>query len=138
MNEAVLPEFLATRFVSGAETFFRGIRKLLPGRVLRWSREEGTRLERWWTPPPVSDRHDGTLAEEAVEVRTALEDSVKRHLMSDVPLGLFLSGGLDSTAIAAIAARAMDRPLQTFSVGFSEQEANETDYARLAAKAIGA
>ncbi|HEV8201674.1 MAG TPA: asparagine synthase (glutamine-hydrolyzing) [Candidatus Polarisedimenticolia bacterium] len=138
MNESVLPEYLASRFVSGAETFFRGIRKLLPGRMLRWSLEEGVRLERWWTPPSVSDLHDGTLADQAVKVRASLDDSVRRHLMSDVPLGLFLSGGLDSTAIAALAARAMDRPLKTFSVGFAEQEANETDYARLAAKGIGA
>jgi len=138
LNDTVLPEYLATRFVSGSETFFRGIRKLLPGRILVWSRDEGARIERYWEPPPVSDLHDGTLQDQAVRVREALEDSVRRHLMSDVPLGLFLSGGLDSTAIAAIAARQMDQPLKTFSVGFSEQEANELSYARIAAKAVGA
>jgi asparagine synthase (glutamine-hydrolysing) len=138
MNETVLPEYLATRFVSGSETFFRGIRKLLPGRVLVWSRDDGARIERYWEPPAVSELRDGTLQDQAVKVREGLEDSVRRHLMSDVPLGLFLSGGLDSTAIAAIAARQMDQPLKTFSVGFAEQEANELSYARIAAKAVGA
>jgi asparagine synthase (glutamine-hydrolysing) len=137
LDEAVLPEYLATRFVSGPETFFRGIRKLLPGRVLRFTRESGTRVERYWTPPPVSELHDGTLQGQAVQVRAGLEDSVRRHLMADVPLGVFLSGGIDSTGIAAIAAREMDQPLNTFAVGFAEAEANELSYARLAAKAIG-
>ena len=137
LDEAVLPEYLATRFVSGPETFFRGIRKLLPGRVLRFTRESGARVERYWTPPPVSELRDGTLQEQAVQVRAGLEDSVRRHLMADVPLGVFLSGGIDSTGIAAIAAREMDQPLNTFAVGFAEAEANELSYARLAAKAIG-
>jgi len=137
LDESVLPEYLATRFVSGPETFFRGIRKLLPGRVLRFTRESGARVERYWTPPPVSELHDGTLQEQAVQVREGLEDSVRRHLMADVPLGVFLSGGIDSTGIAAIAAREMHQPLNTFAVGFAEAEANELSYARLAAKAIG-
>jgi len=138
MNDAVLPEYLATRFVSGPDTFFRGIRKLLPGRVLKWSRDEGARIERYWGPPPVAELQDGTLQDQAVRVRAGLEDSVRRHLMSDVPLGLFLSGGLDSSAIAALAARQMDQPLKTFSVGFTEAEANELAYARIAAKSVDA
>jgi len=137
-DESVLPEYLATRFVSGPGTFFKGIRKLLPGRVLRFTRESGARIERYWTPPPPSELTDGTLQEQAVKVRAGLEDSVKRHLMADVPLGVFLSGGIDSTGIAAIAAREMDQPIQTFGVGFAEEEVNEMSYARLAARAIGA
>ena len=137
LDESVLPEYLATRFVSGPETFFKGIRKLLPGRVLHFAREGGVRIERYWSPPSPSELNDGTLADQAVKVRAGLEDAVRRHLMSDVPLGVFLSGGIDSTGIAAIAAREMDQPLQTFAVGFAEQDVSELSYARMASKAIG-
>jgi asparagine synthase (glutamine-hydrolysing) len=137
-NDGVMPEYLATRFVSGPETFFRGIRKLLPARVLRWSRPEGPRLSRFWSLPASTEPQDGTLKIQAERVRAALEDSVAHHLMSDVPLGLFLSGGLDSTGLAALAAPKMKEPLQTFSVGYDEPEASELQYARLAARTVHA
>jgi asparagine synthase (glutamine-hydrolysing) len=146
-NEEVLPEFLSTRFVSGEETFFRGVRKLLPGHVMTWSPEKGMAQRRYWqVPAPSSDGQDVPFDEQAKDLRRRLEEAVQSHLMSDVPLGAFLSGGIDSTALAAMMARlrAADSagrapdPIQTFSVGFAEEEANELPYARLAAKAIGA
>src|SRR5438132_5557740 len=91
-NEAIPFEFLATRFVSGAETFFRGIRKLLPGRTLSWSATEGFRENRYWQLPSPSNQASRTLTEEAAELQTRLGDAVRSHLMSDVPVGLFLSG----------------------------------------------
>ena len=137
-NEAVLPEFLATRFVSGEETFFRGVRKLLPGRTLMWSSAEGFRERRYWRLPVESDCSPATLRERADDVRARLEAAVRSHLMSDVPLGLFLSGGLDSSGLAALMAPMMKEPLRTFSVGFAEPGANELAYARLAAHSVGA
>src|SRR6266571_6433348 len=138
LNPSVLPEFLGTRFVSSDETFFRGIRKLLPGRTLCWSPERGFRELRYWRLPVQTDESEMTLRERAFDVRERLAAAVKSHLMSDVPLGLFLSGGLDSSGLAALMAPMVTEPIRTFSVGFAEPEANELAYARLAARAIGA
>ena len=137
-NEAVLPEFLATRFVSGPETFFIRVRKLLPGHRLMWSRETGLRIERYWRLPASGEPSVGTVEEQAALVRDRLEQAVRSHLMSDVPLGLFLSGGIDSTGLAVLAARLTGGPLRTFAVGFGEREANELAFARQAARAAQA
>jgi asparagine synthase (glutamine-hydrolysing) len=145
-NEEVLPEYLSTRFVSGDASFFEGIYKLLPGHVMTWSASSGCRTRRYWQiPTPATGAHDGPIEALAKDLRTRLEASVERHLMSDVPLGVFLSGGLDSSALAAITCglRAHGglrgrNPLQTFSVGFVEKEANELPYARTVAAAVGA
>ncbi len=136
-NTAILPEFLANRYVAGAETFFRGVRKLLPGRTLTWSRADGLEERRYWRVPTAVD-DSGTLADTAREVRTRLEATVRSHLMSDVPLGLFLSGGIDSSGLAALMAPMAAEPIRTFSVGFADADANELGYARLVARAVGA
>jgi asparagine synthase (glutamine-hydrolysing) len=138
LNEAILPEFLATRFVSGAETFFRGVRKLLPGRTLSWSHDDGFQERRYWALAAEIDDSPATLKTRAGEVRAALETAVRSHLMSDVPLGLFLSGGIDSSGLAALMAPMASGPIRTFAVGFSDPGANELAYARIAARAVGA
>jgi asparagine synthase (glutamine-hydrolysing) len=138
LNEAVLPEFLASGFVAGDETFFRGVRKLLPGRVLTWTPGEAPCERRYWHLPAPTEEAQGGLEEQARELRRLLEQAVRSHLMSDVPLGLFLSGGIDSSGLAALMSRMMEGPLRTFAVGFDEPRANELAYARLAAQAAGA
>ena len=138
-NEEVLPEYLSTRFVSGDDTFFHGVRKLLPGHVLTWSAAKGIRIRRYWQlPAPSAELSRVPFEEQARDLRTRLEAAVESHLMSDVPLGVFLSGGLDSSALASLMSHKMSEPLQSFSVGFAEEEANELPYARMAAQAIGA
>ncbi|MFL6656111.1 MAG: asparagine synthase (glutamine-hydrolyzing) [Sulfurifustis sp.] len=137
-NETIVPEFLALRFSAGAETFFRGIRKLLPGHTLSWSRTEGMRERRYWRPPAALDGARTTRAQRASDVRARLEDAVRSHLVSDVPLGLFLSGGIDSTGLAALMAAMTKEPIRTFAVGFDDPASNELGYARLAADAVGA
>jgi asparagine synthase (glutamine-hydrolysing) len=137
-NEAILPEFLATRYVAGEDTFFKGIKALGPGRTLSWSPDDGLAERRYWRIPSATDEGTGTLRERAEEVRTRLEGAVQSHLMSDVPLGLFLSGGIDSTGIAALMAPMVKEPIRTFAVGFQEPEASELGYARLAARVVGA
>src|SRR5262249_27806932 len=137
-NGAVLPEFLANRFVAGDETFFRGIHKLMPGRTLSWSMADGVARRRYWKLPAPDERNDISLERAAADVRDRLSAVVRSHLMSDVPLGLFLSGGLDSSAIAALMAAMVREPIRSFSVGFAEAEANELGYARLVADAVGA
>ena len=138
LNEAILPEFLANRFVSGPETFFRGVRKLLPGRTLCWSAAEGFSERRYWSLPSKPDHSTAGIEERTSDVRERLREAVRSHLMSDVPLGVFLSGGIDSTGIASLAASMVEEPLRTFAVGFSDRDANELGYARLAANAIAA
>ena len=137
-NEAVLPGFLANRFTEGHETFFRGVRRLEPGRTIVWSPGQPIEERRYWRLPMEPDGSAAGLAERAGLVRGELGAAVKSHLMSDVPLGLFLSGGIDSSALAALMAPMTREPIRTFSVGFSEAEANELEYARLAANAVGA
>jgi len=137
-NEAALPEALSTRYVSGDETLFRGVRKLLPGHLLVCEDGE-VRVRQYWDVPTgrsagLQARPDDVVA----RFRALLEESVRLRLMSDVPLGMFLSGGIDSSAIAALMARMIDRPLQTFSVAFDERAFNELEYAREVARAIGA
>jgi asparagine synthase (glutamine-hydrolysing) len=135
-----LPEYLATRFVSGDETFYKGIRRLLPGHTLTWSADQGARHRRYWSIPPAEPAvgADAPIQQEALRLRDALGAAVRRHLMSDVPLGVFLSGGIDSSALAALAAPLAAGALQTFAVGFDEPEANELPFARIVADAIHA
>ena len=137
-NEEILPEFLAARYVAGEDTFFKGIKSLAPGRTLSWSPDEGLAEHRYWHLPVTTDAGTGTFRERAEEVRTRLGEAVRSHLMSDVPLGLFLSGGIDSSGIAALMAPMMKEPLRTFAVGFEEPQASELGYAHLAARAVGA
>ncbi|HET7694273.1 MAG TPA: asparagine synthase (glutamine-hydrolyzing) [Vicinamibacterales bacterium] len=139
-NERALPELLGTRYLSGAETLFTGIHRLLPGHLLVF--ERGVATPRQWWDVPVGRRDpslDGLNEAQIVErFRARLEDAVRTRLMADVPLGMFLSGGLDSSAIAALMARMIDRPLQTFSVAFKQRAFSELEYARQVATAINA
>jgi asparagine synthase (glutamine-hydrolysing) len=139
-NARVLSEVLATRGTAGEETMFEGVYKLLPGHRLVF--EDGrVRIEKYWDlpldgPDPELERmHDGALID---RFRSLLQESVRLRLMSDVPLGMFLSGGIDSSAIAALMAREIDRPVDTFSVAFADRRFSELEYARAVARAIGA
>ena len=139
-NAAALPEVLSTRYISGPETMFRGVHKLLPGHLLVFERG-GTRIRQYWDVParPAAGRQPPAGSRRVIaEFRDLLEESVRLRLMSDVPLGMFLSGGIDSSAIAALMARMIDRPLQTFSVAFKDRAYNELVYSREVARAIGA
>jgi asparagine synthase (glutamine-hydrolysing) len=135
-NERAVPELLGTRYVSGTETLFAGIHRVLPGHVLVF--ERGVPTTRQWWDIPVGQHREITDADAVSEFRARLEDAVRTRLMADVPLGMFLSGGLDSSAIAALMARMIDRPLETFSVAFRQRAFSELDYARQVACAIHA
>ncbi len=136
----LVPELLATRTLAGEDTLFAGIHKLLPGHLLTW--ENGrVSVRRYWDLPVADDRaahRDVRDADVVDEFRARLEESVRLRLMADVPLGMFLSGGIDSSAVAALMSRMIDRPLQTFSVAFADQAFNELEYSREVAQAIGA
>src|SRR6266446_2611954 len=135
LDETVVPEYLANRFVAGERTFFRGVRQLLPGRTLTWSAGEGLRGRRYWTLPERALDRVASSEDPAEDLRGRLQESVRSHLMSDVPLGIFLSGGIDSSGLLALMAPQVREPVRTFAVGFAEREADELAYARLAARA---
>jgi asparagine synthase (glutamine-hydrolysing) len=139
-NESNLPELLGTRYLSGTETLFKGIYRLLPGHTLVFD-DRGVSITQYWDVPtgrPNPEVAALSQAEAVDRFRELLEEAVRIRLMSDVPLGMFLSGGLDSSAIAALMAGMIDRPLQTFSVAFKDRAYSELDYARQVSNAIKA
>jgi asparagine synthase (glutamine-hydrolysing) len=124
-------------------TTFRGIYKLPAGHYLRVRPGRSPEMRRWWDPADVvPDDLDPRVYEDedacARELVRRLDRSIERRMMSDVPFGVFLSGGIDSSANVALMARHMDRPVETFSVGFKDHEAyNELDQARRVAERFG-
>jgi asparagine synthase (glutamine-hydrolysing) len=134
-NEAI-DAYLTFGFFPGPQTPLATVRKLEPGHRLVVDRD--VRVERYWEyPAPAPD--DSLGIDAAAELlESELEDAVRARLMSDVPLGAMLSGGLDSSVVAALMARNMAKPVKTFSVGFAEAgEDNELADARLVADALG-
>src|SRR5437868_181909 len=133
-----LEAFLAFNSIPAPLTIFHESRKLPPGYLLVW--EAGrVQLERYARPGPVSltELRDDDEAELLEELRGRLRDSVRAHLVSDVPVGVLLSGGVDSAALAALAAQESSEPLRTFSIGFEERSFNELDDARAVARMYG-
>ena len=139
-DERKFPELLSTRYLSGSETLFKGIHRLLPGHVLVFENGQITTRQYWDVPAGRRDNQPTAAGDRDLvrQFREMLEHSVRIRLMADVPLGMFLSGGLDSSAIAALMTRMIDRPLQTFSVAFKQRAFSELDYARQVSSAIGA
>ena len=135
--EAV-PEHVTLGYLAGDATLFRGIKKLLPGHRLTWEDNKLTVSQYWDVPLPEPRRPAKRRGELVEEFRRLFRESVRLRLMSDVPLGVFLSGGLDSSAIAATMAEFMSEPVKTFSVGFESDYYSEFDFAREVASAIGA
>jgi asparagine synthase (glutamine-hydrolysing) len=134
---SALPEFFGTRATAGAETLYSGILKLLPGHRLVF--EDGdVRITQYWDVPVGEPRRGVSAPDVVAEFKDRLTESVRLQLMSDVPLGVFLSGGLDSSAIAATMARLGGGRIETFSVAFEEQAYSELSYSRTVADAIGA
>ena len=134
LNAGRLPEYLAFRTVSGEETMFAGIRELPPGTIAVREADGPLRLMRYWTGTGRRLRAGAGLVERG---RALMGDAVTSRLVSDVPLGTLNSGGLDSSLVTAIAARATDGPLDTFCVGFADPEFDERPHARRVAALAG-
>src|SRR5438105_1528866 len=133
-----LEAFLAFNAIPAPLTIFRDCRKLPAGHVLVW--EDGrARLDRYVRPGPVpvAELRDDDEAELLEELRSRLRDSVRAHLVSDVPVGVMLSGGVDSALLAALAAEESPEPLRTFSIGFEERSFDELADARRVAERYG-
>src|SRR6476620_7073040 len=133
-----LEAFLAFNSIPAPYSIFRDVRKLPAGHVLVWQNGEVT-VDRFARPGPAQEDElrDGDEAELIEELRARLRDSVRAHLLSDVPVGVLLSGGVDSAALAALAAQETPEPVHTFTIGFAERSFDERADARLVADRYG-
>jgi asparagine synthase (glutamine-hydrolysing) len=136
IDTEALHHYLSFMCVPAPMTAYRAIRKLEPGHSLRWRKGE-IKIEQYWQPDfsrklKISEQEAG---ERAIEI---LRDAVKVRLMSEVPLGAFLSGGIDSSAVVALMSQESSEPVKTFSIGFDEQDFSELHHARRVAEHVGA
>ena len=126
-----LDNFLTFEYIPAPLSIFQDIKKLPPGYSLTLRRND-IRVKSYWE---LNFQSNGFSEKEAQDhIRELLQDAVKIRLMSDVPLGAFLSGGIDSSSIVALMSQVMDQPVKTFSIGFEDSTYNELEYARLIAK----
>ena len=141
MDEEALYHYLSFLTTPAPQTLFRNIRKLPAGHMLTFDRQGNTKLIQYWDAlPPVPGAANGDLSDatQRSQILRLLRESVKKRMMSDVPFGVFLSGGVDSSANVALMAEQMSRPVDTFTVGFHDhEELNELKSAREIAKRFG-
>ena len=135
VDEEALAEYFILRYVPAPLTMFKGIRKLEPGSYMV-ANENGVKRRKYWSLDACKPIHKNEAYFKENILKT-LKDSVKRRLIADVPLGVFLSGGVDSSTITAIASDLSSEPVKTFSVGFYGSEYDETPYARNVAEYFG-
>ncbi len=139
IDPVALDQYLAYEFVPSPRSIVRGIHKLQPAHTLTWSVAEGThRIRRYWSPElGVGDEpRPRSLDEECEELRAVLRESVRKELISDVPLGVFLSGGIDSSAVTAMMTQ-LGGDVKSFSVGFADRSFDESGHARQVARHLG-
>ena len=142
LNQRAIPGYLAFGYVPTPGTFYRGIASLQAGHVLVFEPGGSPRIERYWSPParaagarrrPRRER-PGELDRAATRVRSLLHDAVARRTVADVPVGAFLSGGVDSSAVVATLAQLSPTPIRTFTIGFDDKGFDERRYARMVAQ----
>jgi asparagine synthase (glutamine-hydrolysing) len=131
-----LEAFLAFNSIPGPYSIFRDVRKLQPGHLLVWEEGGEIAIERFARPAPVpeDELREEDEAELVEELRARMRDSVRAHLLADVPVGVLLSGGVDSSLLAALAAQETTDAVHTFTVGFAERSFDERDDARRVAE----
>jgi asparagine synthase (glutamine-hydrolysing) len=142
LRPEAIPDYLTFGYVPTPDTFYEGLRSVPPGHALVADSRGGVRVEPYWEPRfPGADgveRLTLPLDRAAAAVREALSAAVERRLVSDAPLGAFLSGGIDSSAVVALMAQATDGPVATFTIGFEDDEGfDERPYARAVAERYG-
>lgn len=129
-------DYLALRYVPGPNSLFHQVRKLPAGHVATY-RGGQMSMERWWVPPGRESVRAMSAEEAVADFGGALRQSVREHMISDVPLGAFLSGGIDSNALVALMAEASSTPVKTFSIGFPDFDDSDRNRAAITAKALG-
>jgi asparagine synthase (glutamine-hydrolysing) len=138
LDRVALDQYLTYRYVPSPRTMFEGISKLPPGHRMIYDGNQAS-IEQYWRPQP-AEPWEKSEQETIEELREVLQRAVRRQMISDVPVGAFLSGGLDSSLILALMARETDQPVKTFSIGFSGAtgEEDELPFARAIAEGLGA
>ncbi len=136
INWKAFSRLLASLTTPPSESILAGVHKLEPAHVLTADARQGVRVERYWDVrfAPIEGRSEPALVD---QLRELLEESVRLHLVSDVPVGAFLSGGVDSSGVVAHMARSSPQQVKTFSIGFREADFSETAAARLVAETFG-
>jgi asparagine synthase (glutamine-hydrolysing) len=136
LDPVAVHEYLALGYVPDPKCIFKGVAKLPPAHVLTWDRANGVQVRQYWSPirPEIAVPDEREAVE---ELRRLIADCVGSHLESDVRLGAFLSGGIDSSTVVAQMSKLMSKPVDTFSIGFEEKEFNEAPHAASVAKALG-
>ncbi|WP_028323430.1 asparagine synthase (glutamine-hydrolyzing) [Desulfatirhabdium butyrativorans] len=132
LNPQALYDYLGFEFVPAPDTFFKGISKIPAGHYFVWEKGQGN-LVRYWDLRMKPGSHRLSFDEAVATERRLLEEAVASHLISDVPLGVFLSGGLDSSALVAMMRRRITGSLKTFTIGYRDPSFSETEYARIVA-----
>jgi asparagine synthase (glutamine-hydrolysing) len=138
LDPYAIDAFFVFAYVPGPGTIVPGVRQLPPGHLLSWQRDAGVARERsWWSPPERAVRRHESFQSVAAEAKLLFEESVRTRMVADVPVGVFLSGGVDSTLVAVAAAEASSQRLKTFTVGYDIGAVNETERARAVAGRLG-
>jgi asparagine synthase (glutamine-hydrolysing) len=135
IDREALALYLQYQYIPAPRTIFKGVYKLPPASILVWEGGE-PRITRYWSPS-YEPKERRTPQEDVEECLRLLRESVRLRLRSDVPVGVFLSGGMDSSVVTALMVEASDRPVRTFSIGFAEEAYNELPYARAVASYLG-
>jgi asparagine synthase (glutamine-hydrolysing) len=141
LNRQALPEFFSFGYLSSEETLFEGVRKLMPGHQLIFdleARQDRPEITQYWDLDVAPSGASFSESDAIEQFRELFRETISSHLMSDVPVGVFLSGGLDSSSIAAEMATLRKEPIETFSIGYAEDQYSELPYARQLARQIGA
>jgi len=137
LSAQALDAFFVHGYVPGPDTIVAGARQLAPGHSLVWSRGDGARISRYWRAPSAAHGAAGDRRELVAETQHHLESAIRSRTIADVPVGVFLSGGVDSTLLAALAARESPGAIRTFTVGYDVGAVNELQAARETATRLG-
>ena len=142
LDRNALAAFMRHNYIPAPHSIYQGVQKLEPGCILRLGRRGTPEITRFWELRGIAEHGSrapfpGSDGELLGQLDALLRDAVQRRLVADVPLGSLLSGGIDSSLVTALMAEQSDRPINTFSIGFPEQEFNEAPYAREIARHLG-
>jgi asparagine synthase (glutamine-hydrolysing) len=133
LDHHALDAYLAYGYVPAPMSAFAAVKKLMPGSTLVY-RDGTAKIERYWRLDYSRKRAEQPAGEVREEIRASIRKAVKRRMVADVPMGAFLSGGIDSSAVVAAMAESSPEPVKTFSIGFEDEQFNELPQARLIAR----